>query len=103
MTRRLTLVALACAALALPSGATAARSDTDASATSARCQTVSYGGRTYVMYRNRVKCANSRRWIKRLHRTKRGPKGWNCGSGSNFRSGGNCSRGQRYFGWHPGD
>jgi len=99
MSRRLTAVALACAALALPSAAPAS----PPVATSAACQSVSYGGRTYVMYRQGVKCSYARRWVKRLHRTKRGPKRWDCSSGSNFRTGGYCERGSRHFGWHPGD
>jgi len=55
----------------------------------AACTSVSYGGRTYVMYR--------------LHYTKRGPRGWRCGSGSGYRTGGGCARGRQSFGWHPGD
>ena len=67
------------------------------------CQTVSYGGRTFIMYRQGVKCSYARRWVKRLHRTKHGPKRWDCSSGSNFRTGGYCERGSRHFGWHPAD
>jgi len=69
----------------------------------AACTSVSYGGRTYVMYRRGVSCAFARRWVRRLHYTKRGPRGWRCGSGSGYRTGGGCARGRQSFGWHPGD
>ena len=97
MTRRPILAALVCAAISLSAAAS------PAIATSAGCQTVSYEGRTFIMYKHGVKCTSARRWVKRLHKTKRGPKGWTCSSGSNYRTGGYCSRGSRYFGWHPAD
>ena len=78
-------------------------SETGARDAAAGCTSVSYGGRGYVLYRHRVKCAYARRWVKRLHRTRQGPQGWDCRSGSNFRTGGRCERGTRFFGWHPGD
>ncbi len=69
----------------------------------AACTSVSYGGRTYIMYRRGVSCGFARRWVRRLHYTKRGPRGWRCSSGSGYRTGGGCARGARAFGWHPGD
>ena len=55
------------------------------------------------MNKHGVTCRYARRWIKRLHNTKHGPKHWSCSSGTQFRTGGFCSRGSRYFGWHPAD
>jgi micrococcal nuclease len=56
-----------------------------------------------IVYATGVSCSFARHWIRRLRRTKRGPRGWRCSSGSNFRTGGYCSRGSRNFGWHPAD
>ena len=92
-----TLTALA----ALPAPAGAQRGETP-SAQAARCQTVTYGGRTYVMYHQRIRCRSARRKIRYVHRHKRLP-GWSCESGTNFRTGGGCSRGRKLFGWHPAD
>lgn len=72
------------------------------SATMARCGTVTYGGRTYVMSHIRISCPSARRKIRYVHRYKRLP-GWRCNSGTNFRTGGGCSRGRKVFGWHPAD
>jgi hypothetical protein len=70
----------------------------------AGCNTVAYGGRTFVLYKTGVTCAFARRWVRTLNRTRRGPRGWTCSSGSRFRTGGFCQKGRRYqFGWHPGD
>jgi hypothetical protein len=75
---------------------------TNRSASMARCGSVSYGGRTYVMGHVRISCPSARRKIRYVHRRKRLP-GWECESGTNFRTGGGCTRGRKYFGWHPGD
>jgi micrococcal nuclease len=56
-----------------------------------------------VVYANGVSCSFARTWIRRLRRTKRGPSGWRCSSGSNFTTGGHCQRRRRNFGWHPAD
>jgi micrococcal nuclease len=56
-----------------------------------------------IVYANGVRCSFARRWVRRLKRTKRGPRGWSCSSGSNFTTGGFCQRGRRNFGWHPAD
>lgn len=69
----------------------------------AACTSVSYGERTYVMYRRGVSCAFARRWVRRLHYRKQEPRGWRCSSGTRYRTGGGCARGRRSFGWHPGD
>jgi micrococcal nuclease len=47
-----------------------------------------------VVYVFGVRCSYAKRWIRRLKRTKRGPRGWSCSSGSNFTSGGFCRRGR---------
>ena len=72
------------------------------SATMARCGTVRYGGRTYVMYHVRISCPSARRKIRYVHRHRRLP-GWKCQSGTKFRTGGGCTRGRMSFGWHPAD
>jgi hypothetical protein len=71
-------------------------------AASAACNSVSYEGRTYVLYRRAVGCRSARRKVRYVHRHKRLP-GWRCGSGSDFETGGGCTRGRRLFGWHPLD
>ncbi|HWM10780.1 MAG TPA: hypothetical protein VNO82_15605 [Solirubrobacteraceae bacterium] len=81
----------------------AASSAADRAASSAGCSSVRYGGRGYVLYKRGVKCSWARRWVKRVHRTKEGPRKWRCTSGSDFRTGGYCERGAKHFGWHPGD
>ncbi len=81
-------------------GATSATASADARA--ARCGSVSYGGRTYVMYHQGIGCRAARRKVRYVHRHKRLP-GWTCNSGTNFRTGGGCSRGPKLFGWHPAD
>ena len=86
---------------ALPAPAPAERGEGPA-ANAARCGTVSYGGRTYVMYHQRISCPSARRKIRYVHRHKRLP-GWRCESGTRFRTGGGCSRGRMLFGWHPAD
>jgi hypothetical protein len=91
----------ACAAVEAPAAGGAG--SPPAAASAAGCSTVSYGGRTYVLYKRGVKCSWTRRWVKRVHRTKQGPRKWTCSSGSNFRTGGYCERGGKHFGWHPGD
>jgi hypothetical protein len=105
--RSLTLAALT-SALAL--GATGVQAGDPASegakATTAGCKTVHYGGRSYVLYRKgRVRCLFAKRWVRRLNRSRgdNSPPGWACESGTNFRTGGACSKGRRAFGWHPAD
>jgi hypothetical protein len=104
MRRALALAALlaACAVMPAPAAGTVAAGATEATS-SAGCSTVSYGGRGYVLYKRGVKCSWPRRWVKRVHRTKEGPRKWTCSSGSNFRTGGYCERAAKHFGWHPGD
>jgi len=104
MRRALAIAALlaACAIAPASAAGTAAAGATEATA-SAGCSSVSYGGRGYVLYKRGVKCSWARRWVKRVHRTKEGPRKWTCSSGSNFRTGGYCERGAKHFGWHPGD
>jgi hypothetical protein len=77
-----------------------------ADAVAAACQSVRYGGRAYVLGKSRrVRCLFAKRWVRRLNRSRgdNSPPGWTCESGSNFRTGGSCSKGNRYFGWHPYD
>jgi hypothetical protein len=71
-------------------------------AASAACNSVSYEGRTYVLYRRAIGCRSARRKVRQVHRHKRLP-GWRCQSGSNFETGGGCRRGRKLFGWHPLD
>jgi hypothetical protein len=99
--KKLTLL-LCVAAVAMPAGEAAAASD----ATAAACNSVRYDGRSYVMYRQgAVRCKFARKWVRRLHRSEgqNEPSGWTCSSGSNFRTGGGCTKGRKAFGWHPGD
>lgn len=72
------------------------------SAGAARCGSVSYGGRGYVLFYKRLSCTSARRKVRHVHRFKK-LRGWKCSSGSRFRTGGFCQRGARQFGWHPGD
>jgi hypothetical protein len=87
---------------ALTSMATAGPATHGEHAASAACNSVSYEGRTYVLYRRGVGCRSARRKVRYVHLHKRLP-GWRCGSGSNFESGGGCTRGRKLFGWHPLD
>ena len=102
-------LAIACTSVfASASMAGAGNSGTSASAqvsAAASCKTVRYGGRSYVLYRKGVRCTFAKRWVRRLARSggANKPRGFKCTSGSNFRTGGNCSKGSRMFGWHPGD
>ena len=73
-----------------------------ASAGASRCDTVSYGGRTYVLFYRRISCTSARRKVRYVHRHKR-LRGWRCGSATGFRTGGGCTRGSRMFLWHPLD
>ena len=71
----------------------------------AACNTVSYDGRAFVLYRKNVGCLFAKRWERRLHasRGENKPPGWRCRSRSRYRTGGRCTNGSRVFGWHPGD
>jgi hypothetical protein len=94
------VAAMLIAALAPPPSGEARQ--TGRVATSAACNSVRYEGRTYVLYRRAVGCRSARRKVRYVHRHKRLP-GWRCGSGSNFETGGGCTRGRKLFGWHPLD
>lgn len=72
------------------------------SAGAARCRTVSYGGRTYILSYRGMRCAHARKRVRHVHRHKK-LRGWQCSSGSGYRTGGFCKRGERYFTWHPVD
>ena len=102
MRLRFSALAVTLAALAALPAPAGARPGETPSAQTARCQTVTYGGRTYVMYHRRIRCPSARRKIRYVHRHKQLP-GWRCESGTNFRTGGGCRRGRKLFGWHPGD
>jgi hypothetical protein len=67
-----------------------------------RCGSVSYDGRTFVMFHRGIVCATARRYVRYVHRYHR-LRGWECSSGSRFRKGGQCQRGSKRFGWHPAD
>jgi hypothetical protein len=103
--KRLTLLLCTAAIAAVPAGqATAASAGPEA--TAAACNSVRYDGRSYVLYRQgAVRCKFARKWVRRLHRSegRNEPRGWTCSSGSNFRTGGGCTKGRKAFGWHPGD
>jgi hypothetical protein len=68
----------------------------------AKCRSVSYGGRTYVLAYRGLGCRSARRKVRYVHAHK-SLAGWKCRSGSGFRTGGSCKRGASYFAWHPGD
>lgn len=97
---------LACAtvilAAALPSFAAPAPAPTEQPARSAACASVSYGGRTFALYYRRITCRSARRKVRYVHEHDRLP-GWRCRSGSDFETGGSCTRGRRLFAWHPFD
>lgn len=78
------------------------RNAAGAEAQAARCSSVSYGRRTYVLFHRRISCTSARRKVRHVHSHKR-LRGWRCSSGSGFRTGGFCQRGRKTFGWHPGD
>ena len=109
MTVKPCLTALLCLALvvafAMPAGAADPTDRPGASA--AACDTIRLGGQTYVFYRTRVTCRFGKRWARNLYRTRgeKRPRNWTCASGSRFREGGQCHRGngRRIFGWQPGD
>ena len=71
----------------------------------AACNAVKINGRGFVLYRYGVSCSSARRWAKRLAASggARKPRGYSCSSGSKFRGGGYCERGNRHFGWHSGE
>jgi hypothetical protein len=69
---------------------------------SAACNSVRYEGRAYVLYYRGISCRSARRKVRYVHRDRR-LSGWRCRSGSNFDTGGGCSRGRKLFGWHPFD
>jgi hypothetical protein len=55
------------------------------------------------MYYKGLSCRSARRKVRHVHTHKR-LRGWECSSGSGFRTGGYCQRTRtKYFGWHPGD
>jgi hypothetical protein len=97
--------ALACIAAIALGARPATAADGAPEARVAACNTVSYDGRSYVLFRERVRCRFARRWVRRLHNSagENKPDGWRCTSGSRYRTGGNCTKGERAFGWHPGD
>ena len=68
------------------------------------CSSVKIGERGHVLYRHGVSCSYAKRWARKLAATRGGskPRGFRCTSGSKFRSGGYCERGNKHFGWHRG-
>ena len=72
-------------------------------AEAAGCRSVAYADRSYVLARDGVGCRFAKRWVRRLHAHGEGPRGWRCESGSDYRTGGTCARGDRLFAWHPYD
>ena len=71
----------------------------------AACNAVKIDGRGYVLYRRGVSCSFAKTWAKRLASSagRRKPRGYSCSSGSRYRGGGYCERGNRHFGWHSGE
>jgi hypothetical protein len=71
----------------------------------AACNAVKIEGRGHVLYRRGVSCTSAKRWANRLASSngRRKPAGYSCTSGSKYRRGGYCERGNRHFGWHTGD
>jgi hypothetical protein len=71
----------------------------------AACNVVKINGRGFVLYRRGVSCSFAKRWAKRLASSsgRRKPAGYVCSSGSKYRGGGYCERGNRHFGWHSGE
>ena len=87
------------------SGGSAAQGNSPSLSAAASCKSVRYGGRSYVLYKKGVSCLFAKRWVRRLHRSRgrNKPPGFKCSSGTKYRTGGGCTRGNRVFGWHPGD
>ena len=69
------------------------------------CSSVKVGGKGHVLYRRGVSCSYAKRWVRKLHATRgrKKPRGWSCSSGSKFRTGGYCEKGNKHFGWHRGE
>jgi hypothetical protein len=87
---------------ALSSSAAAGPAPTGPTARSAACNSVSYDGRTFALYYRGITCRSARRKVRYVHRHER-LAGWRCQSGSDFETGGSCTRGRKLFGWHPFD
>jgi hypothetical protein len=69
------------------------------------CSSVKVGGKGHVLYRRGVSCSYAKRWVRKLRAT-RGrskPRGFSCSSGSKFRGGGYCEKGNKHFGWYRGE
>jgi len=90
-------------ALAVPAGASGDVSPRELQASS--CSSVKVGGKSHLLYRRGVSCSYAKRWVRKLNAT-RGrskPRGWSCSSGSKFRGGGYCAKGNKHFGWYRGE
>jgi hypothetical protein len=104
LVRPLALVVLVLALCVVPTGALAAGGQSHPrELTSSSCNVVRVGERAYVMYRLGVPCSWAKRWVERLHASggRSKPAGFSCTSGSKFRGGGWCERGDKHFGWDP--
>ena len=106
MARRLVVMALVAmlAGVVAPAAGAQKRGDGNSQRAQAsrKCQQVILSGRAYVLYYQRMSCRSARRRVRRVRRDKY-LAGWECSSGSGYRSGGYCSRGRQLFGWHPYD
>jgi hypothetical protein len=60
--------------------------------------------RRFVIYAfGGVTCRKARRGVRWMRRHRKGYPGYNCSSGSGYRTGAYCKRGRRVFGFHPYD
>ena len=72
------------------------------------CDNIRFDGRDYVFYKQDVRCRRAKKLLRHVRRTRGDwqPRRWDCGSGSNWTTGGGCSkRGnpRKLFGFHPYD
>jgi hypothetical protein len=79
----------------------------DATTMRSGCQEISFEDVKYVFYRHRVNCEVAKDWARHVRRSHGDwePRGFNCRSGSDFQTGGECHTPgrSRYFGYHPLD
>jgi hypothetical protein len=94
--------------LVLAVSAPAVQADTERSPrelSASSCSSVKVGGKGHLLYRRGVSCSYAKRWARKLNATRGAskPRGFTCSSGSKFRGGGYCEKGNKHFGWYRGD
>ena len=104
--RRAGLTLLCVVSCAVPGSIAAEAAPTAAGpeATASACNSIRFGERRYVFFRDHMRCRKAKRLARKVRREKR-LDGWRCESGTHFTTGGGCNRrgGRAFFGWHPAD